>query len=215
MERIYSSHGSLQGASTSPLNSLELPDPIVPIKLKSFMIKVPKGVKSGQTIWASVPGRKPFQTVIPPGKVEGNTFVATIEQSIIDSVYASTLQSLPGMIVVMTKPIIYASASTTKVATKTLPFAIGELTKEVNAKILEQATQCDCNAVLGMVFNVVVTEFQEGNLTVTVFGTPCIVVISGEMMQNVIVTTEATPTAPIAEAHMIIQPIVSKAVGVE
>lgn len=214
MDCKYSSHGSLQGASTPRLNGLAIPDRLFPNRFKSFTITVPKGARSGQTIWASALGREPFQAVIPRGKVEGNTFVVTFEDpvtdSVIDTVYASTLQSLPGMIVVMTKPVIYASASTNKVSAKTLPLAIGELTKEVNAKIIEQATKCDCNAVLGMVFNVVATEY----LCVTVFGTPCIVVMSGEVMQDVIVTSEAIPTAPLAEAHMIIQPMSSRTAGI-
>jgi hypothetical protein len=174
--------------------------------VKSFRIKVPKGKRSGDSIPAAVPGSAPFWVTVPRGKVAGETFISTVVKPNIELVYASTLPYLPGMVTIITKPILFASASKVLISQQHLSQTerIGVLMKQANAMILEQALHCKCNAVLGMAFNVAVTRESH---SVTVVGTPCVVVRNEEAVPNVTVTSEPMSTAPIAEAHMIVEPI--------
>ena len=198
--------GTLQGASPPPLHFVAVPKEVKSC-VKSFKIKVPVGKKSGDSIPAAVPGSTPFWVTVPHGKVAGDTFISTVVKLNTESVYASTLQSLPGMVTVVVKPIIFASASKVHVSQMHLSETekIGILMKQANAMILEQALRCKCNAVLGMAFNVAITHESH---SVTVVGTPCVVVKNEELVPSVTVTSEMMPSAPIAETHLIVEPMI-------
>jgi hypothetical protein len=74
---------------------------------------------------------------------------------------------------------------------------VGELMQEAQSEIMEQAVLAECNAVLGMTYNVTNDSSGEhGNfkvVIVTVCGTPCIVVPAAEQ--------------PMVEANVIVEPL--------
>jgi uncharacterized protein YbjQ (UPF0145 family) len=182
--------GVLQSAFTPPLDGVELPQQLA--NKKTIKFKVPKGKKGGDTITV-MNGQTPIKVKIPEGIVSGDTCTASVKeakQDICKKVYASTMQMIPGMVVVSAKPIIYGTAiksyyrgnSDSNLGLFTQ--AISKLMEDANAKILDQAIDCGCNAVLGMAFNLSNDTMGESGtqlVIVTVCGTPCIVVNSGAL----------------------------------
>jgi hypothetical protein len=104
-----SSRGTLQGAHTPSLR----PDVAVP-KLappKSYEVVVPANSKPGDIINILIAG-KTVAVKVPKGKRSGDTFIHQYEGEI-EKVYASTLPTLPGMEVILAKPVIWGSLSLT------------------------------------------------------------------------------------------------------
>lgn len=170
------SHGSLAGAYTPCLVGDTIPD--TPSPQESFVIPVPPGKTGGDTIHVVLRGRQqrikiPYRS-ITRNETGQRVFVHT-EPAEIDRVYATTLPLLPGMEVVQSKPIIWGSVSDALPVQKNMGPAIAILMQKAQAQILEQAIAIECNAVLGMSFNIT----NEGCwVIVTASGTPCNVVPS-------------------------------------
>jgi uncharacterized protein YbjQ (UPF0145 family) len=144
---------------------------------------------------------------IPIGMKPGDRFrfQLDVSKSIVTSkhVIASTLPTVPGMVIAQAKPIIWGSVSHAFGAgsrgsgQQAMGRMVGTLMQDVQTQIMEQAVLVGCNAVLGMNFNV--TNDSSGDhghfklVIVTVYGTPCTVVPAGQQ--------------PLLEASVIVEPL--------
>eukprot|EP00585_Thalassiosira_rotula_P018135 CAMPEP_0196202144 /NCGR_PEP_ID=MMETSP0912-20130531/5023_1 /TAXON_ID=49265 /ORGANISM="Thalassiosira rotula, Strain GSO102" /LENGTH=147 /DNA_ID=CAMNT_0041475985 /DNA_START=24 /DNA_END=464 /DNA_ORIENTATION=+ len=129
------------------------------------------------------------QIKIPRGLKKDDTFTFTHTDLGTDKVFTSTLSSIPGMDVVQFKPMIWTSVSSAFVkgsadqhstTTTTTGTAVEKLKREAREKMLEQVVEHECNACLGMTFNVTTDSSGESRnnklVIVTAHGTPCVVV---------------------------------------
>ena len=180
---------SLAGASTPPLAGVRIPN-ILPTE-KLYKIKVPKNKKAGQECSVTIAGQS-FTVKIPPGKKENDSF--TISVNDITRIYASSLPTLPGMVVLMAKPMIFSvvaeafyidHGNTSSVDLNGLAKKLGKLIQQAQSKILQKAVAYGCNAVLGISFTVSNDSSGDCGLQkivcVTASGTPCIVNTAEDM----------------------------------
>lgn len=212
--------GILHSVLSPPLDGVQLPKPLD--KKKTLRFRVPKGKKGGDTI-CIMNGPTPLRVDIPKGINSEELCTCNVQKTkeeLCKQVYASTMQMIPGMVVVSAKPIIYgnviqsyylggSSISNLNSLTK----EIGALMEQANAKILEQAIDCGCNAVLGMTFQLTNNTMGETGpqlLIVTACGTPCIVVKSGALPTvatgALIVNDQLSSTADIVAATVMVEP---------
>jgi hypothetical protein len=144
---------------------------------------------------------------VPPGVKPGDTFCYEHQVPAIDKVIASTLNSVPGMQTIQSKPIIWASVSLafSSFNQQSMGETVGSLLQEVQNQILRQAIKERCNAVLGIAFNVSNDSAGETGkykvVIVTAYGTPCVVVPLSEHQQQVVVMADAflVPSTPVAD----------------
>jgi uncharacterized protein YbjQ (UPF0145 family) len=190
------SGGTLVGAYGSPLPGVHLPeprDPEPPLQTFDFEAVVPRDKRGGQKMVALIKGEK-ITLDIPIGMKSGDRFrfQRNVSRTIVITrhVIASTLPTVPGMIIAQAKPIIWGSVShafgagSTGSGQQAMGRMVGTLMQDVQTQIMEQAVLVGCNAVLGMNFNV--TNDSSGEygsfklVIVTVYGTPCTVVPAGQ-----------------------------------
>ena len=219
--------GILQSASASPLDGFVFPsetsyDTPPATSDNSYnqhgqhgqvTIKVPHGKKGGDTIMVKpTSSGPPLSVQIPWGKHYGDSFYLsdgvarphseTIREPRLNTkVYTSALQAIPGMVVVVAKPFIYACASETFAVYRGANLSgvtatVNQLMNDAHSKMIELAIECGCNAVLGMSFNV--TNDSTGDdgrqkiIIVTLGGTPSIVTKASDSP----VVTATTFTVP-------------------
>lgn len=183
----HEEHGTLPGAYAPPLEGIPVPAPLHPPQ--KFKVTVPKDKRGGDIMVVSVRGES-VAIQIPtihndtgqPYK-PGEKFYYTYSET--RKVFASTLPTIPGMEIVQSKPIIWATASHAffcaqfndqKEQTK-MAKGIADLLRRAQEQLLEKTIEVGCNAVLGMNINVTNDSSGErGNakfVVVTVCGTPC------------------------------------------
>ena len=178
-----------------------------------IIIKVPYGKKGGDTIMVKTTSSGPPLSVkIPWGKMYGDSFflsdgVTQLDTDIIreprvnTQVYTSALQTIPGMVVVVAKPFIYACASETFSVFRGanlggVTATVNRLMNDAHTNMIQLAMNCGCNAVLGMSFNV--TNDSSGDdghqkiVIVTLGGTPSVV----RKASDIPVVTTTTLTVP-------------------
>ena len=100
------SGGTLKGSfveSIRPIDGLKLAEP------KMYKLLVPKGSKIGDSITATIAGKKMTFKIPSEGITKG--FFFHKYEGEIDKVIASTLPTIPGMEVLQAKPIIWGSVS--------------------------------------------------------------------------------------------------------
>ena len=179
--------GTLPGAYAPPLNGIEARHGLHP--QQKFRIVVPEGKKGGDIMAVNVHGES--RAIRIPrehndtGKpyAPGEKFLYTANDT--HKVYASTLHMIPGMEIIQSKPVIWATASLgflcaryndQKEQTK-MAKAISDLLQRAQNQLLEKAIELECNAVLGMTINIANDSSGEhGNsklVVATVCGTPC------------------------------------------
>lgn len=196
--------GALEGAYPPPIDGLS----IAPFSLRrprTFRVKVPSGKQGGDTMTIKGGDELVFRTTVPYDRHPGDTFLFEYPGEV-ERVYATTLPSIPGMEVVQTKTIIFGSVShaffkpgISQLAQQSMGRKVGDLMQEAQKAILSQGILLDCNAVLGISFNVT-SDSSEGRKTVivTATGTPAIVVPSA--------------VRPAVEADVILEPLYCTAV---
>jgi len=180
---------TLGGASTPPLAGVRIPN-ILPTE-KLYKIKVPKNKKAGQECSVTIAGQS-FTVKIPPGKKQNDSFEISVPD--ITNIYASTVHTLPGMVVLMAKPIIFTVVAeafyvdgdnSSSVDLNGLAKKLGKLIQQAQSKILQKAATCGCNAVLGISYTVSNDSSGESGLQkvicVMASGTPCIVNTAEDM----------------------------------
>jgi len=196
---------TLGGASTPPLAGVRIPN-ILPTE-KLYKIKVPKNKKAGQECSVTIAGQS-FTVKIPPGKKQNDSFEISVPD--ITNIYASTVHTLPGMVVLMAKPIIFTvvaeafyvdggntsssdfaeafyvdGVNSSSVDLNGLAKKLGKLIQQAQSKILQKAATCGCNAVLGISYTVSNDSSGESGLQkvicVMASGTPCIVNTAEDM----------------------------------
>jgi len=180
---------TLGGASTPPLAGVRIPN-ILPTE-KLYKIKVPKNKKAGQECSVTIAGQS-FTVKIPPGKKQNDSFEISVPD--ITNIYASTVHTLPGMVVLMAKPIIFTvvaeafyvdGVNSSSVDLNGLAKKLGKLIQQAQSKILQKAATCGCNAVLGISYTVSNDSSGDCGLQkivcVTASGTPCIVNTAEDM----------------------------------
>lgn len=204
--------GSLPGAYAPPLSGIRLPKRLD--EEKKFLVTVPRDKQGGDRMVVAVHG-KHMSIKIPTLNVRtgdryqpGEKFHYTQEAEI-EKVIASTLPTVPGMEIVVSKPIIWGTVSysffaanyndqkeQTRMAQET-----GGVLKKAQEELLEQTIKVGCNSVLGMTFNVSVDSSGEnGNTKIiiaTAYGTPCVVM--------------PMSTLPAVDAHAVVIPLYSSA----
>mmetsp|Transcript_9800 Transcript_9800/g.22583 ORF Transcript_9800/g.22583 Transcript_9800/m.22583 type:complete len:206 (-) Transcript_9800:118-735(-) len=195
----FSEGGTLTGAYAPPIPGIDIPK--VPEAERKFTVKIPPGMGPGNVFTVTILN-VPRKLTVPPGHYGGSRMTVTVKGDV-QKVIASTLPQLPGMEIVQAKPIVFGSVSYSYQAgsgiqgQQSMGQKVGELMQEAQSKILNEALNVGCNAVLGMSFNV--TNDSSGDrgysklIIVTACGTPCSVVPSGSL--------------PIVEADAVLQPL--------
>jgi len=200
---------SLAGASTPPLAGVKLPN--IGRKEKLYNVTVPKNKKAGQECSVTIAGQS-FTVKIPPGKKQNDSFEISVPD--ITNIYASTVHTLPGMVVLMAKPIIFTvvaeafyvdGVNSSSVDLNGLAKKLGKLIQQAQSKILQKAATCGCNAVLGISYTVSNDSSGESGLQkvicVMASGTPCIVNTAEDMP---FASVQAFPEDNnVAQAHVI------------
>jgi len=180
---------SLAGACTPPLAAVKLPN--IERKEKLYNVTVPKFKSGGQECTVTIAGQS-FTVKIPPGKKENDSFTISVPD--ITKIYASSLPTLPGLVVLMAKPIIFTvvaeafyvdGVNSSSVDLNGLAKKLGKLIQQAQSKILQKAATCGCNAVLGISYTVSNDSSGESGLQkvicVMASGTPCIVNTAEDM----------------------------------
>ena len=176
--------GTLKGGCAPRLNVVE------PRKLqrkKTYTITVPKDKRAGDTIFVTIQGKRTELTI--PAKFshsKQSTFLY-VHPGDVDKVIASTLPTVPGHEIILSKPIIWSSVSFSfldrgRKEEEQTGQRVGNLMQEAQEQLLSTAIDKGCNAVLGMNFNVTSARTGEHGsrslLIVTAYGTPCSVIPS-------------------------------------
>lgn len=179
--------GTLPGAYAPTLDGIEAKHGLHPPQ--KFRVTVPEGKKGGDTMVVNVHGES--RTIQIPrehndtGKPysPGEKFYYTAKDT--HKVYASTLPMIPGMEIIQSKPVIWATASLAFLRVRfndqneqtQMVKAISDLLERAQNQLLEKAIELECNAVLGMTINIANDSSGDlGNsklVVVTVCGTPC------------------------------------------
>jgi len=184
----FTESGTLLGAYAPPLPDVARPPPLEGKRV--FKVVVPDGKTSGNTMEIRLPGSGRVATIrIPhrdPPLRAGDSFTHEIPAEI-NRVIASTLPSLPGALVVESKPIIWSSVSSTfrDFSQKAMGKAVGDLMQQCQAELLSRTIDVGCNVVLGVNMNVTMDSGGETGhskiVIVTMTGTPCIIVQTSHM----------------------------------
>lgn len=188
--------GTLDGAYPPPLTTnLPVPDSTV-----SVSVTIPPNKLPGHSFLVTYKGQEHVIRVKHPMK-PGQTINIKLNDT--TKIYASTLHSLPGMEIVQARPLVYGSVSHAFTSSgngygqQDMGNKVGSLMQKAQHQILMQAAEVGCNAVLAMSFNVTNdSSGQHGNhknVVVTVCGTPCSVVKTGQ--------------GPVIEADVIVEPL--------
>lgn len=148
---------------------------------KTFRAVVPKkrSDRKGGKMIVTIMGER-TSVAIPQGLKPGESFEFQREVPNIDQVMASTLPTLPGMEVVVAKPIVWGTVSIAFVDYEPQSAAkqVGYLMQQAQIEILKQTASSGCNACLSMTFNITNDSQADGRVkavVVTAHGTPCIV----------------------------------------
>ena len=207
----HKSGGALEGAYALGIAPSGCDLPPLPNAKKTFKIKVPNDKTAG-TEMTVLMGDKTMRITVPVGVKAGETFRYTTPAEI-EKVYASTLQTIPGMTVLQSKPIVWGSVSYTFHSNATsrgqqrMGMAVADLMQQAQSELLEQGVNSGCNAVLGISYNVTNDSSDTvKQVIVTACGTPCLVVRSANetplIITDVIVEplySVATNSAPLEE----------------
>lgn len=175
--------GCLTGAYAPPLPGIRLPEPKDPA-VKKYSATCPPDKKGGDKMVLNLNGENititiPLKFRTPDGGQRnmrpGDKF--KFEFGHYQKVIASTLPSVPGCMIVEAKPIIYATvADSYYMSDRGKPTAN---LQEAQQKLLQQAVELGCNAVLSINQNITLDSSGDtGNykfLVVTLIGTPCII----------------------------------------
>lgn len=197
-----SSSGILRGAYAPPLEGINMPEVLDPNLENRYNIVVPEGKGAGDYMTVIVNEREVIIRI--PDKIEGpdghrrrpktgDRFPYVYRER--SRVIASTLPSLPGAVIVESKPIIFANASKVFSTRSGLrnndevrhPFEprslsedIGNLMQETQELLLQKTVEVGCNCVLGINTSVTVDsggETENSKIVIITFtGTPCRVV---------------------------------------
>jgi uncharacterized protein YbjQ (UPF0145 family) len=190
------SGGTLKGGYAPRLNVVQ------PRRLKckkKYNIPVPKDKRAGDTMSVTIEGKRIELTI--PAKFSHSQQIAFtyVHPGDVDKVIASTLPTVPGHEIVLSKPIIWGSVSFSfldlgRKGQEHTGQQVGNLMQEVQEHLQSTAIDKGCNAVLGINFNVTHARSGErGNrsvLIVTAYGTPCSVIPSENLP---IPSVEAVP----------------------
>lgn len=190
--------GTLVGAYGPPLDGISTPEP--PKGARKFYVRVPEDAKPGESFIIEIEGEN-FR-VHPPSGVTGGMKFPYKHPAEIHKVFASTLNNVPGMLIVQSKPIIWSSVShnVSGSGAKRMTHLTQTCLQDAQAELLRQAIATGCNACLGINFNITASRVGRDNNTyndtaivVTAYGTPCSVVLAENM--------------PAVRAEAVVQPL--------
>lgn len=177
--------GTFKGAYTYASSGLDARDH--PRKLRNSQkvnVTVPRGMRAGDSMVVMIEGEMVELTIPDSFDPTRSDRFAYMYPGDVDKVIASTLQSSPGHEIVLSRPIIWSSVSSCDTGNKenqlhTQGQVIGYLMQKAQEQLLSTAIDEECNAVLGINFNVTNAWSGENDvLIVTAYGTPCSVVPS-------------------------------------
>mmetsp|Transcript_85544 Transcript_85544/g.128181 ORF Transcript_85544/g.128181 Transcript_85544/m.128181 type:complete len:210 (-) Transcript_85544:199-828(-) len=179
--------GSLQGAYAPPLHDMTLPPALQ--SEQDFSVTVPQGKQGGDTMIVAVHGQN-TEIQIPSLKKDGSRFKAGDRfmfrhRGDAHKVIASTLPSLPGTIIIESKPIIWASVTSAfsggnEGRGSMIANQVASLMQQAQGELLKRTVEVGCNVVLGVTTNVTTDSSGERGymklIIITMTGTPCNVV---------------------------------------
>jgi len=138
--------GTLIGAYPPPIEGANLPP--LPKDSRVFYVRVPQDAKEGESFVVDIDGES-FRVHPPKGVRPGGKFRYT-HPAEIHRVYASTLDSVPGMVVVQTKPIVWGSRAFPCYSISGVATSSADILQEAQAELLRQTVKAGCNACLGI-----------------------------------------------------------------
>jgi hypothetical protein len=179
-------NGTLNGAYAPPIASFSEPAAaaINPIPTKRFQVTIPAGMKPGGEFKVTIAGAM-RSLKVPSDMTAGGKMIYSIPD--LTKVYTSTLPALPGMTIVLAKPVAFGSVAFSYHSHQVGPHIcgpqpgdhVGRLMQEAQEQLMRRAVDVDCNAILGLSFTVTNDSWGEyGNqklVIVTACGTPCVV----------------------------------------
>ena len=192
--------GTLIGAYPPPIDGANLPP--LPKDERTFYVRVPEDARKGESFVVDIEGES-FRVHPPKGVPPGGKFRYT-HPAEIHHVYASTLDSIPGMVVVQSKPIVWGSRAFACFNIAGVASSSADIMQEAQAELLRQTVRSGCNACLGINISVANSataagdygQHKSGLVLVTATGTPCIVVKAGQMAP-----VQATSTAVVTPLY--------------
>ena len=154
--------GTLAGGEIAPTVKTKLPE-LTPSK--TYKVPVPRDCVAGDEFRAELDG---YDTIL---KVPANfshmksTRITHMVRGDDDLIVASTLPTVPGYEIVLSKPVVYGCVVTSQ-------FGVQDLLQQAQDQLTSLAIACNCNAVLGIHFSVT----TDGAVPVVfAFGTPCVI----------------------------------------
>lgn len=200
--------GTLTGAYPPPIDGATLPP--IPKDSRNFVVRVPEDAVKGESFVVDIEGES-FRVHPPKGVKPGGKFRYK-HPAEVHKVYATTLDSVPGMVVVQSKPIVWGSRAFPCSSIRGVASSSADILQDAQAELLRQTIRAGCNACLGINISVANSataagdygQRKEGLVLVTAFGTPCIVVKAAEMPP---VQATSTVVTPLYNASVIDTPI--------
>jgi hypothetical protein len=173
--------GTLKGAYVKPLDNVELPpSDLKPTKV--YKVKVPKSVKPGGQFNYKLDEEKVVLTLPVTFDHMKMTVYSHTVRGTLDEVVCSTLPSVPGYEIVVSKPIVYGCVASTFVDSPysgkpTLSSHVSKMIQQAQDQITSLAIEHNCNAVLGAHFSVSndTSSADINRVVVSCFGTPCVI----------------------------------------
>jgi uncharacterized protein YbjQ (UPF0145 family) len=176
--------------------------------MRTFRITIPAGYGPGNVFSLTIAGKQRMVKIPPreqltPEDIKEGTFTLYMEDEddAVSKIIASTLPTVPGMEIVESRPIIWGSVSHTFPAgsynQQSMGKVVGSLLQDAQRQILEETVKANCNAVLGMSFNITNDSSGENGrqklVIVTACGTPC--------------TVMSMASPPVVQAEAIVIPL--------
>ena len=204
---LESTGGTLKGAYAEPLKGVELPETNGLKPSIVYNVKAPPGKCLPGTQFVRKLHGEEVHLTVPEGfdRLKAGRFKYT-HLGDVDKVIATTLPTVPGYEMALAKPIVYGCE--TQIfddrgfsGKPTVAKVITKLTQDAQNQVNSLAIEQDCNAVLGMQFNVAMSHPPTTDKTttlckvaVTCFGTPCVIVPSANVPQTLSSSSSSSST---------------------
>jgi uncharacterized protein YbjQ (UPF0145 family) len=168
--------GTLPGPSSQLSSNVILPRS--PVKKRVFVVTVPPGKSNGDTLKIKVDGKPRIVTIPSIAETNFRRPIRPGEQfdyeifSNFDHIYVSTLPFVPGLEIMQSKPIIFASVAQSLLSQSNENDRLMKDFTAVHDVLVRQAHAVGANAVLSVQFQ---TNTENERIYLTAVGTPCLV----------------------------------------
>jgi len=129
--------GTLTGAYPPPIDGATLPP--IPKDSRNFVVRVPEDAVKGESFVVDIEGES-FRVHPPKGVKPGGKFRYK-HPAEIHKVYATTLDLVPGMVVVQSKPIVWGSRAFPCSSIYGVASSSADILQDAQAELLRQVSQ--------------------------------------------------------------------------